>query len=222
MQAHQRWVSMEALAVAAQLSRTWRVVSRMSPSAQLWYQWGETLSRGGGGRVLREDGSFAPLSLSQKGQSLQTQGELPDYSELIMMANIFSHLLHPRHSCKGFTYVNMLILTTAQRDTYYYDPHFKGEGREAQREGKRLSQESSCLAAGATGLFRTITSPDEFVVGPGWVCSCRASLPFVLTISPINEGSTIGLPCSGNLKEPIEYRCYCERFCNLEPPPSFF
>lgn len=44
---------------------------------------------------------------------------------------------------------------------------FKGEGREAHREGKRLSQENSCLAAGATGLSRTITSPDEFLVGPG-------------------------------------------------------
>lgn len=40
--------------------------------------------------------------------------------------------------------------------------------------------------------------------------------------SPINEESMIGRPCSCNLKEPIEYRSYCERFCNSEIPFFFF
>lgn len=40
-------------------------------------------------RFSEKTGSFAPFSLSQKGQSRQTQGELARYSELIMRTNIF-------------------------------------------------------------------------------------------------------------------------------------
>lgn len=84
------------------------------------------------------------------------------------------------------------------------------------REGEQLSQESSCKAIGATGSSRTITDSKEFPVGPA-VCAAAASASCLSSQkTPINEESTIGLHCSCNLKEPIEYRSYCECFCNLE------
>lgn len=44
------------------------------------------------------------------------------------------------------------------------------------REGKQLSQESSCAASaiGATGSSRTITGSEEFLVGPA-VCAAAES-----------------------------------------------
>lgn len=40
-------------------------------------------------RFSEKTGSFAPLSIRQKSQSLPPGGELLGYTELIMMANIF-------------------------------------------------------------------------------------------------------------------------------------